>query len=172
VDRDAHTTRVQTPEPEPWGLEPDPIEPRAALRPPAGIWAIGDRLTWVAGLVLALSPFMDWYAGREGGTGGFVLSVIGWHTGPLGKLVFLIGVVLILLVVVRELFGLELPPVVPESLVVVALGALATIFVLVRLIWIPDTFLPASGRGIGIYVALIASLAVIAAGLLRAGEEL
>jgi hypothetical protein len=162
---------MQTPEPEPWDLEPDPIEPRSAIRPPAGLWRLGERLTWIAGLVLTLSPFMDWYAGREAGAGGFTLSVIGWHTGPLGKLVFLIGALLILLTVVRE-FGLELPPVVPESLVVIALGALATIFVLVRLIWIPDTFLPASGRGIGVYIALIASLAVIAAGLLRVGEEL
>jgi len=162
---------MQTPEPEPWGLEPDPIEPRSAIRPPAGLWALGERLTWIAGLVLTLSPFMDWYAGREVGAGGFTLSVIGWHTGALGKLVFLIGVLLILLTIARE-FGLELPPVVPESLVVIALGSLATIFVIVRLIWIPDTFLPASGRGIGIYIALIASLAVIAAGLLRAGEEL
>ena len=162
---------MQTPEPEPWALEPDPIEPRSAFRPPAGLWALGERLTWIAGLVLTLSPFMDWYAGREAGAGGFTLSVIGWHTGTLGKLVFLIGALLIVLTVARE-FGLELPPVVPESLVVIALGSLATIFVLVRLIWIPDTFLPASGRGIGIYIAFIASLAVIAAGLLRAGEEL
>jgi hypothetical protein len=162
---------MQTPEPEPWGLEPDPIEPRSAARPPIGLWGIGERLTWIAGLVLALSPFMDWYAGREAGAGSFTLSVIGWHTGPLGKLVFLIGALLILLTIARE-FGLELPPVVPESLVVIALGSLATIFVLVRLIWIPDTFLPASGRGVGVYIALIASLAVIVAGLLRAGEEL
>jgi hypothetical protein len=162
---------MQTPEPEPWGVEPNPIEPRSAVRPPVGLSGLGERLTWIAGLVLALSPFMDWYAGREAGAGGFTLSVIGWHTGPLGKLVFLIGALVILLTVVRE-FGLELPPVVPESLVVIALGSLATIFVLVRLIWIPDTFLPASGRGIGVYIALIAGLAVIAAGLLRAGEEL
>jgi hypothetical protein len=162
---------VQTPEPEPWGLEPDPIEPRSAIRPPAALWALGDRLTWIAALVLTLSPFMDWYAGREAGAGGFTLSVIGWHTGALGKLVFLIGALLLLLSVARE-FGVELPPVVPESLVVIALGSLATIFVIVRLMSIPDTFLPASGRGIGIYIALIASLAVIAAGLLRAGEEL
>ena len=163
---------MQTPEAEPWGLDPDPAEPRGGLGPPVGIWALGDTLTWVAGLVLALSPFTDWYAGREGGAGGFVLSVIGWHTGPLGKLVFLVGLLVVLLTGLRELFGLELPPVVPEFLIVIALGALATIFVLVRLIWIPDTFLPASGRGIGIYIALIAALAVIAAGLLRAGEEL
>ena len=163
--------RMQTPEPAPWVPESDPLEPQVAAGPPGGIWGLGERLTWIAALVLTLSPFMDWYAGREAGAGTFVLSVIGWHTGPLGKLVFLVGVVLLLLTLLRE-FGIELPAAVPESLVVIALGALATIFVLIRLIWIPDRFLPANGRGVGVYVALIAALAVIAAGLLRAGEEL
>jgi hypothetical protein len=68
--------------------------------------------------------------------------------------------------------GIELPPSVPESLVVIALGSLSTIFVLIRLISIPDTFLPASGRGFWIWISLLASLAVIGAGLLRASEEL
>jgi len=67
--------------------------------------------------------------------------------------------------------GTELPPSLPDSLVVVGLGTLATIFVLIRLISIPDDFFGA-GRGIGIFISLIASLLVIAAGLLRAGEEL
>ena len=34
--------------------------------------------------------------------------------------------------------GIELPPAIPESLVVIAIGAVATIFVLIRLISIPD----------------------------------
>ena len=114
---------------------------------------------------------MDWYSGRDAGAGSVTLSVIGWHTGVLGKLVFVIGVLVIAVVALREA-GIELPPAIPESLIVIALGALATIFVLIRLISIPDQFLPASGRGIGIYISLLASLAVIAAGLLRASEEL
>ncbi len=52
------------------------------------------------------------------------------------------------------------------------LGALATILVLIRLISIPDTFAGTSGRAIGIWIALLSSLAVIVAGLLRAGNEL
>ncbi len=60
----------------------------------------------------------------------------------------------------------------PESLVVIALGSLGTIFVLIRLISIPDQFLPADGRGIGIWISLIAAVGVIAAGLVRAAEEL
>jgi hypothetical protein len=65
--------------------------------------------------------------------------------------------------VARE-FGFELPPSVPESLVVIALGSISTIFVLIRLISIPDSIPPPAGRGIGIWISLLASLAVIAAG--------
>ena len=60
----------------------------------------------------------------------------------------------------------------PESLIVIALGALATVFVLIRLITIPEQFLPADGRGIGIWISLVAAIAVIVAGLLEAAEEL
>jgi len=127
-------------------------------------------MTLVAGLVLTISCFTDWYAGSESG-GGFTLSVIGWHTGALGKLVFFIGLAVLALFALREA-GIELPQAVPESLIVIALGSLATIFVLIRLISIPDTFLPASGRGIGIWISLIAAIAVIVAGLVRASEEL
>ena len=140
------------------------------VRPAAtGFWALGGRLTWVAGLVLAISAFTDWYAGPN--PPGPTLSVIGWHTGALGKLVFFDRALLLALAILRE-FGFELPPTVPESLVVIALGSLATIFVLIRLISIPDSIPPPAGRGIGIWISLLASLAVIVAGLLRASEEL
>ncbi len=144
---------------------PQAPSPRPA---PGGIWAAGERITWIAGLVLALSTFMDWYAGSGVGV---KLAVIGWHTGILGKLVFFIGLAILLLVAAREL-GFELPPAVPESLLVVALGAIAAIFVLIRLISIPDSMLPADGRGVGIWISLLASLAVILGGVLRAAEEL
>jgi hypothetical protein len=142
--------------------------PAGYLQPAGGIWAVGERVAWIAGLVLALSSFMDWYAGSGVGV---KLAVIGWHSGVLGKLVFFIGLAVLALVALREL-GFELPPAVPESLLVLGLGALAAIFVLIRVISIPDAVLPADGRGIGIWIALIASLGVIAGGLLRAAEEL
>jgi hypothetical protein len=135
----------------------------------AGMLALGEQVTWLAGLILALSAFTDWYAGSD--SVGPTIGVIGWHTGTLGKLVFFIGLAVVALVALREA-GIELPPTIPDSLVVIALGSLATIFVLIRLISIPDEFLPASGRGIGIWISLLASLAVIGAGLLRASEEL
>lgn len=133
-----------------------------------GIWGIGERLTWVAALVLSVSAFTGWYVGSGE---GLTLSVIGWHTGTLGKLVFFIGLVVLALVALREA-GIDLPAAVPESLVVIGLGSLATVFVLIRLIDIPERFLPADGRGVGLWIALVASLAVIVAGLLEAAEEL
>jgi hypothetical protein len=133
-----------------------------------GIWGIGERLTWVSALVLAVSAFTGWYVGSGE---GLTLSVIGWHTGILGQLVFFIGLVVLALVALREA-GIDLPASVPESLVVLALGSLATIFVLIRLVDIPERFLPADGRGVGIWIALVAALGVIVAGLLEAAEEL
>jgi hypothetical protein len=144
-------------------------EQEVYLRPAGGIWAVGGTLTWVAGLVLAISSFTDWYSGPN--SAGPTISVIAWHTGALGKLIFFVGLVLIALAIAAEA-GYELPPSVPDSLVVIALGSLATIFVLIRLISIPDSIQPGAGRGIGIWISLLASLAVIVAGLLRASEEL
>ena len=138
--------------------------------PPSQIrfWALGERLTWLSGLILLLSTLMGWYVGSGD---GLTISVIGWHTGVLGKLVFFIGLAVLALVALRQA-GIEPPAAVPESLVVIALGAVATVFVLIRLISIPEQFLPADGRGIGIWISLVAALAVIVAGLLEAAEEL
>ena len=145
-----------------------PLPPEPYPRAPATIWTAGSRIAWVSGLVLMLSSFMGWYAGSGE---GLTIAVIGWHTGVIGKLVFLLGLAIVVLVVLREL-GIELPATVPESLVIIVIGALATILVLVRLISVPDQFFPFDGRGIGIWIALIAALGVIVGGLLRAGEEL
>jgi hypothetical protein len=145
---------------------PGPTAPAGARRPP--YLGLGERLTWLAGLVLLLSSLMGWYVGSGD---GLTISVIGWHTGVLGKLVFFVGLAVLGLVGLRQA-GIELPATVPESLVVIALGALATVFVLIRLVSIPEEFLPADGRGIGIWISLLAALGVIAAGLLEAAEEL
>ena len=141
--------------------------PPAPRRGVPSLWGFGERATWVAGLVLALSALTGWYSGEGQGV---TVSVLGWHTGVLGKLVLVIGIAAILVVVLRQ-YGLELPAAVPESLVVIGLGALATIFVLVRVISIPDEFFFAH-RGVGIWISLVAALGLIGAGLLQASEEL
>jgi hypothetical protein len=158
---------VQSPEPiPPARREPRPRPPRPAPRAstPAD-W--GERLAWISGLVLAVSAFTDWYAGTQ--PDGLTYSVIGWHTGSLGKLVFFIGLATLILEALREA-GIALPATVPERLVLIAFGALATIFVLIRLLSVPDTYFASTSRGVGLYVSLAAALVLVAAGLLRGDD--
>ena len=159
---------VETPEPlidSPYDTVREPSAgPRRAV---PSLWGLGERATWISGLVLALSALTGWYAGSGEGVD---VAVLGWHTGVLGKAVLFIGLAAILVVALRQ-WGFDLPAAVPESLIVIALGALSTIFVLVRAISIPDEFFFAH-RGVGLWISLVASLALIGAGLLQASEEL
>ena len=135
--------------------------PTAEFRSP------GEGLAWLGGLVLALSSFMSWYTFDA--DVGFTVSITGWHTGLLGKLVFFVGLAVLAFLALRA-SGVELPPSVPGGMVIAGFGLVATIFVLVRVISIPDDFSPA-GRSIGLWISLLAGLLLIAAGLLRSAEE-
>jgi hypothetical protein len=135
--------------------------------PPAEFRSPGEGLAWLGGLVLALSTFMSWYTFDA--DVGFTVSITGWHTGALGKLVFFVGLAVLAFLALRA-SGVELPPSVPGGMVIAGLGLLGTIFVLIRVISIPDDFSPA-GRSIGLWISLLAGLLLIAAGLLRSAEE-
>ena len=132
-----------------------------------GLLGLGDGLGMVAGVVLAVSSFTGWYTGEGEGV---TISVLGWNTGVLGKLVLFVGLAVVVVLVLREL-GIDPPAALPQSLLTIALGALATIFVLVRVISVPDDFFFAH-RGVGLWISLAAALAVIVAGLLQASEEM
>jgi len=132
-----------------------------------GLLGLGDGLALVAGVVLAVSSFTGWYTGEGEGV---TISVLGWDTGVLGKLVLFVGLAVVLVLVLREA-GVEPPAAVPQSLLTVTLGALATIFVLIRVISVPDDFFFAN-RGVGLWISLAAAIAVILGGLLQASEEL
>jgi hypothetical protein len=141
---------------------------RGRRLPGAGDLAgLGGRLTFLFGLLLAMSALTGWYTGQGNGT---TVSVIGWHTGTIGKIVLFLGLVAVLLVVLREA-GVAMPASVPESLIAIGIGSLATILVLVRLISIPDDFFFAN-RGVGIWLSLACAVGIILAGLLEASEEL
>jgi hypothetical protein len=136
----------------------------AGVRVGAG-WS--GRLTFLFGLLLAVSAFTGWYTGEGVGS---TVSIMGWHTGTIGKVVFFLGLLALLIVVLREV-GVELPASFPESLVAIAIGSVATVLVLIRLISIPDDFFFAH-RGIGIWISLVCAIGIIVAGLLEASEEL
>jgi hypothetical protein len=144
------------------------MEPRPKMGfSPAEFRSPGEGLAWLGGLVLALSSFMSWYSFDA--DVGFTVSITGWHTGLLGKLVFFIGLGVLGFLALRA-GGVELPPSVPGGMVIAGFGFVATILVIVRVISIPDDFSPA-GRSVGIWISLLAALLLIAAGLLRSAEE-
>jgi hypothetical protein len=144
------------------------MEPRQRLSfSPADVRSPGEGLAWLGGLILALSSFMSWYSFSP--EVDLNVSITGWHTGLLGKLVFFIGLLVLGFLALRA-SGFELPPSIPGGMVIAFLGFVATIFVLIRIIAIPDDFAPA-GRSVGIWISLLAALLLIAAGLLRSAEE-
>jgi hypothetical protein len=98
-------------------------------------------------------------------------SVTGWHSGTVGKLVFFVGLATLILEGLRAA-GILLPAAVPDRLILIALGAFAVIFVLVRLISVPDTYFVSTSRGIGLYIALLGALGLLGAGMLRTAEDL
>src|SRR5262245_27458189 len=140
---------------------------RMSFPGPGELSGMGARLTFLFGLLLALSALTGWYSGEGNGT---TVSVIGWHTGTIGKVVLFLGLAAVLIVVLRVV-GVGMPASVPESLVGIGIGSIATILVLVRVISIPDSFFFAS-RGIGIWISLACAVGIILAGLLEASEEL
>ena len=135
----------------------------------ASLAAVGGRASWVAGITLTLSAFMGWYSGSA--VEGPVISVLGWNTGTIGKLVFVIGLAVILLAL-RGQAGVELPRSLPESVILILLGTTATTLVLIRVISIPDELAGTSNRAVGLWIALASAVAVLVSGFLRAGEEL
>jgi len=111
---------------------------------------------------------MGWYSIVGDARGP--LSVTGWNTGVFGKLVFVAGLAVLVLLGAR-VFGVALPPQLPTGMVIAGLGFAGTIFVLIRLIDIPERFEPSVGRSLGIWISLLAALLVIVAGLLKSADE-
>ncbi|MBD0289792.1 MAG: hypothetical protein ICV74_00945 [Thermoleophilia bacterium] len=134
---------------------------------PSSFWTPGELLAWLGAIVFTLSPFTAWYGGE---IDGLRVSAIGWNTGILGKLVLVLGLGALVVLGLRA-GGVELPASVPIGLVIAGLGTLGTIFVLVRLLEIPDDYVEL-GRSIGIWISLVSALLLIVAGLLKASEEL
>ena len=136
-------------------------------RRPASFWTPGEGLAWLAALVFMLSSFMGWYSGS---VEGLTTSALGWDTGLPGKLVFFVGLAVLVLLALRAA-GFDVPPAVPAGVVIATLGAFGTILVLVRVLAIDDDYAD-FGRAIGLWISLAAGLLLIVAGLLKASEEL
>jgi hypothetical protein len=144
-----------------------------------------SRYDWVvvAGMILMfIALFLTWYRvellqqllselqgtlkGASVDTHGF--SANGWHYSS-AVLAWLLTVVATAVVLLKSFPGITFRQPLSESLTVMALGAIAFLLVLYRLIAVPAPS-EAFGRGAGIFVALLATVAVAAGGFLKNAE--
>jgi hypothetical protein len=132
----------------------------------ARFWTPGESLAWTAAIVFTISPFLGWYSGS---VDGLQLSVVGWDTGAIGKLALLVGLATLAVLGLRA-GGIDLPPTVPVGMVIAALGAVGTVFILIRVATIPDDYVEL-GRAVGLWISLVAAVLLIVAGLLKSAED-
>jgi hypothetical protein len=123
----------------------------------------GDISAGVGGVVLLISLFLKWY-GASVSVAGFSASasVTGWEAMSfIDILLFLISVAAIAIVAAKA--AGQLPAEVPAGVVLLALGALAVLLVIYRIIDIPAGDVPDEvdlTRKIGVFIALIGAAGV------------
>jgi hypothetical protein len=135
----------------------------------------GEMIAAVAGLVLIISPFLEWYNVSAknsaidfsiGGSGWDVLSWVPW-------LITLIGLVAIGLAVAKAAGALPNLPA-SSGFIILVLGGAAVVFTLFRLLVVPDGGagdIVDVGRSFGIFIAFLAALGVALGGWLSWNEE-
>jgi hypothetical protein len=138
----------------------------------------GDMVAAVSGLVLFLSLFLNWYnVSVKAALGSASASVSGWEAlSFIDILLFIIAVIAIAVAVARMANAFPRMAISP-GLLVLAVGVLAVLLVLFRIIDIPGSGDVADvpgvdlGRSFGIFIALLAAIGVAAGGWLTWNEE-
>ena len=131
----------------------------------------------ISGLVLIISPFLDWYSiSAKNSVVDFSVSGSGWDAlSWVPWIVTLAGLAAIALAIMRAT-GAKLPQL-PASpgFIVLVLGALSTLLVLFRILVTPDAGASSSlvdvGRAFGIFIALLAAAGVTFGGWALWNEE-
>jgi hypothetical protein len=121
------------------------------------------RSVWISAggsLVLLISVFLTWYSFS-------IIGVSGWDSGSLGKLVALLALVAVGVWGV-ELFAPTVTLPAPAWMIAGGAGAISVVFVLIKIVDKPS---PGGwGTSFGIWLALVAAIAVVAGAYLRMNE--
>ena len=127
-------------------------------------WVVG-----IGGLILFISIWLDWFKVSLGmpGYGGSV-GLSGMSATKLCLLILLFALIAVAVVILRVVeVDLDAIPV-PMAVVVMAAGGLSVLIVVLRMV-IHQDFLSLS---YGIFIALIAAIAVVVGGVLMQREEM
>lgn len=181
-------TRVPdpTPEPDPVPPPPPPAAESSAAAPPASSpaasfdFAAVPRSVWISAggaLVLLISVFFSWYTlSVHAGPLSISKSGSGWDTTDVAKLVALLALVALAVWAV-ELFAENVNLPWPAAMIAGACGVLAILLVLYRIVSKPGDLggpLPTGvsvGTAWGIYLSLIAAIAVVVGAYMHMNES-
>jgi hypothetical protein len=126
------------------------------------------RSVWISAggaAVLLFSVFLTWYSIDIPGGGSVGAS--GWESVDAAKLVFLAALVALAAWII-ELFVPTVALPVPATLIALGAGAVAFLLVLLKIVDKPGDGL---GLSLGIWLALLASVAVVAGAYMRMNES-
>jgi hypothetical protein len=142
----------------------------------------GELIAAVASVVLFISLFLEWYSVKSKGISGFGVGSFtktGWQS--LGKIDFILAIIAVAVVAVavaRAMGTLDrMSPAVTPGFIVFALGAVAVLLVLIRLLNVPGGGLAGKSgfplealpgidisRSYGVYIAFLAAIGVAVGG--------
>lgn len=175
-----------TPEPDPVPPPPPPAAESSAAAPPASSPAASfdfadvPRSVWISAggaLVLLISVFFSWYTlSVHAGPLSISKSGSGWDTTDVAKLVALLALVALAVWAV-ELFAENVNLPWPAAMIAGACGVLAILLVLYRIVSKPGDLggpLPTGvsvGTAWGIYLSLIAAIAVVVGAYMHMNES-
>jgi hypothetical protein len=175
-----------TPEPDPVPPRPPPAAESSAAAPPASSpaasfdFAAVPRSVWISAggaLVLLISVFFSWYTlSVHAGPLSISKSGSGWDTTDVAKLVALLALVALAVWAV-ELFAENVNLPWPAAMIAGACGVLAILLVLYRIVSKPGDLggpLPTGvsvGTAWGIYLSLIAAIAVVVGAYMHMNES-
>jgi hypothetical protein len=119
---------------------------------------IGELLLGVAGTALIVSLFLDWYAP----------SLTGWEAlGVLDVILVLVALTALSTTALTAALRVPAVPLALDGLVTLA-GLLALLLVLFRVIDLPDG---ATSREVGLWIALLSTVGIVAGGALAMRDE-
>ena len=128
-------------------------------------------------LVLLISVFLKWYSASSSVKIGNIsvsgsASESGWDSGVLAKLVALLALVALAAWVI-ELFFPDITLPAPAWMIAGGAGAISLLFVLIKVLDKPSTGTSAVsvGTSFGIWLALLAAIAVVVGAYLRMNES-
>jgi hypothetical protein len=186
----APTESVAPPEPTPDPAPPPPpptaAAPQSSSTAASFDFAAVPRSVWISAggaFVLLISVFFSWYtatasATLAGSTVSRSASGSGWDSGSGAKLVFLLALV-ILAVWVIDLFADNIDLPVPASMVALVLGGIALLIVVIKFFSKPGSDISSFGGTVhfsvsvawGLYVAILASIAVLVGAYMHMNES-